>query len=223
MNMVSANKTCHQTLFYCTLRCWGTAWIIVGLFFLITGSIFMANGEQQYLGMVIVSIFFIMLGSFTWYYLLKFSNIIKNSNSILNSEDTDGSIIPKKRTVASALLMFGSIFDSIGSMAYASNGFTDFDNPDLEPLWPINIVWPISSIPIWVALYILLGIDVYLKNLLEFVRKCLGRPETATSVSPQINSIKIQSAKEPHTAITIPPPVYTPPPQANQSNFYFFK
>jgi len=78
-------------------------------------------------------------------------------------------------------------------------------------------------IPIWVALLIFFSDHPLMKKLLNVVSKCLGRPSTATSVSPQINSIEIQSAKEPHTAITIPPPVYTPPPQAHKSSFYFFK
>jgi len=77
----------------------------------------MADGEQQYLGMLIVSIFHIMLGCFTWYYLVKISNLLEKRNSTSNSEDTDGSIIPKKRTVAYALCFFGIIFNSVGSWA----------------------------------------------------------------------------------------------------------
>ena len=223
MNMASENKTCSWSLGYCILRCWGTAWILIGLFFLIVGSISMGNGERQYLGMVIVSIWFIMIGGFTWYYLLMILKNVEKRNSDIDSEDTDGSIIPKKKTVASALFMFGAIFNSIGMMAYQSNGFTDFSSPDLEPLWPRNIVWLISMIPIFVSFAIFFEIEEKLRYALELVRKCLVRPDASTSVSPEINTIEIESAQETHTAITIPQAVYTPPPQKHQSNFYFFK
>ena len=49
----------------------------------------MGNGERQYLGMVIVSIWFIMIGGFTRYYLLMILKNVEKRNSDIDSEDTD--------------------------------------------------------------------------------------------------------------------------------------
>ena len=65
--------------------------------------------------------------------------------------------------------------------------------------------------------------DVSLKNGLKFARTCLRRSDASASISPQVNTIDIESVTEPHTDITIPQAVYTPPPPTHQLNLYFFK
>ena len=217
------NNNCHWTGGCCMFGCFASCWTIFGLIFVIVGFIIIASGAPTAFGIIwtVVSLFPLMLGCSMWYCLVKRMNEIEKVNSTSDPEVENKCQIRIQKSIASAFIGFGLLFTIVGIVIIA------FDPPaysEVDPTvksgrsWPMILWMVISMIPI------IIGCSLCYCIKKETEGGCSGHPGTTdSSSSPQVSTIKIQSAQEAHTAVTIPPSHENYQPQVHRSIFNFFE
>ena len=176
------------------------------MYFLCALTIAIADGIPPPFGIIwtVISLLPFMLGVCMWGCLVH--NLHDKANSTSNPEVEDKCAVRIKRSIASVLIGFGFLFTVLGLVSIHRPNSSEVDTTNADyvtsgKLWPI-IIWMVVSI-----IRIVVGCSVC-----YCIEK--GRREgysdrsdsTLSTIVPQVKTIEIQVAQEPHTSFTTPPP-----------------